>query len=358
MAQARTTPLFLALALALPSILPAQDAETAATEEAAVFVQTMIVPDPDQSVTRQFFGQVAALDTVDISFEVGGYLEFLEAREGAVVPEGSLLAQLDLSPFERAVERAELNLAQAERDLARATTLAERNVSSEVRAENAETARALADVALREAREALADARIEAPFDALVANRLGTPFTTIEPGRPILRLHNMSEVRVEFELPERLFEFIDDPVDVTFTGRIAGNETDIPLTFREFRAETTGIGQSYQISLAAAPKIGPALFPGRSIIVVAEIAQAQDGVRLPASAIISRPDGTLSAAVVAQGSGAVTVRHVPVEVASEDGTSFSVTGLEPGTEIVAIGAHLISDGQTVKRFTGLTVEGS
>ncbi|MEL6511185.1 MAG: efflux RND transporter periplasmic adaptor subunit [Pseudomonadota bacterium] len=357
MTQAQTS-LIVVFAILAPLFAFAQDADTAVTDAQPVFVQTMTVPSAEQSLTRQFFGQVAALETVDISFEVGGSLTRLEAREGAFVARGEVLGQLDLAPFERAVERAKLTLAQAERDLERAQKLAQRNVTSAVQAENAETARDLADVALREARDALEDATITAPFDALVADRLGTAFANIEPGTPVLRLHNMSETRVEFDLPERLLTQIGDPADVTFKGRYVGRDADIPLAFREFRAETTGIGQSYTVSLAAAPVEDLRLLPGRTMTVMATLKQPSAAVGLPASAIVTQPDGRQTVVAVIPQGDALIARHVPVEVQSANGTDFTSVGLEPGLEIVAIGAHLIADGDLLKRFTRLTQEGS
>ena len=357
MTQVQTS-MIVIFAILWPMFAAAQSADEAAAEVRPVFVQTMIVPSPEQNLTRQFFGQVAALETVDISFEVGGYLTMLDAREGALVAQGDLLGQLDLGPFERAVERAELTLAQAERDLERANTLAQRNVTSAVQAENAATARDLADVALREAREALADATIAAPFDALVADRLGTAFTNVEPGTPILRLHNMSEIRVEFDLPERLLTVIGDPADVTFTGQYVGREAGIPLSFREFRAETTGVGQSYTISLAAAPVKDVRLLPGRTMTVMAILQQQLDGLLLPASAIANHPGGGQTVVAVVQRGDALVAEQIPVEVQSSNGADFAVVGLEPGIEIVEIGAHLIADGTQIQRFTRLTQEGS
>ncbi|WP_172839345.1 efflux RND transporter periplasmic adaptor subunit [Tateyamaria omphalii] len=344
----------MAIALAAPTALAAEPVGDAAP----IFVQTTMVPAATQTVSRTFFGQVAALDTVDISFEVGGYLQTLNAREGATVPRGAVLAELDNAPFERAVERAELNLQQAERDLERAKTLAARNVASAVRAENAETARDLADVALREARDALSDARITAPFDALIADRLGTPFTTIEPGSPILRLHNMAELRVEFDIPERLFGTIKDPTHVTFTGQINGPNDPIPLIFREFRAETGRIGQSYTVSLAADLPQGEILLPGRAITVRAEVERDLGGIVLPATAIATQPEGGHVVVALDQNETGLTARHVDVTVSSRNGTQFTVDGVQAGTEIVEVAAHMIEDGQPVKRFQGLTVEGS
>ncbi|WP_189799500.1 efflux RND transporter periplasmic adaptor subunit [Tateyamaria sp. syn59] len=344
--------------MAFALILPAALAAEPVSEAEPIFVQTAIVPSANQSVSRTFFGRIAALETVDISFEVGGYLQILNAREGATVPRGAVLAELARAPFERAVERAELNLQQAERDLDRAQTLAARNVASAVRAENAETARDLADVALREARDALSDARITAPFDALIADRLGTPFTTIEPGVPLLRLHNMSEIRVEFDIPERLFGTIKDPTHVTFTGQIAGQSDPVPLIFREFRAETGRVGQSYTVSLAADLPQGDVLLPGRAITVKAEVERDLGGIVLPSTAIATRPGGGNVVVAVDQSETGLTARYIDVTVSSRNGTQFAVQGVTAGTEIVEIGAHLIEDGQPLKRFTGLTVEGS
>ncbi|WP_208353395.1 efflux RND transporter periplasmic adaptor subunit [Pseudaestuariivita rosea] len=350
-----------ATAICLPCFAFAQDlVEVAETDDVqAIFVQTYVVPEGSGTSTRQFFGQIAALETVDISFEVGGYLTEIEAQEGSRVSAGTPIAALDLAPFERAVERAELALAQAERDRVRAAELASRNVSSEVRAQDAETSRDLADVALREAREALADAQISAPFDGLIADRIATPFSTIQPGQPILRIHNMSEVRVEFDLPERVLSQIGDLSAIRFEGALANSDSPIDLTFREFRAETGRVGQSYTVSLAAETEQSPFLLPGRTIVVSASVEAAQDTIVIPASAIATRPDGAQVVVLVQENQkGGLIARYQPVDVTSTNGTTFQVRGLAPGNEIVRIGAHLIDEDMPLKRFVGLTVEGS
>ncbi|WP_424973119.1 efflux RND transporter periplasmic adaptor subunit [Dinoroseobacter sp. S76] len=349
----------LLLLAALPAALPvgASQSDVAAPETQPQFVKTFTVPDARAGTTRQFFGQIAALETVDISFEVGGHLELLEAQEGQTVPAGTLLARLDLAPFTRAVERAELNLAQAERALTRARTLADRNAVSNVQAEDAETARDLADVALREARDALEDAQIHAPFEAIIADRIGTAFSNVEPGMPVLRLHNMAELRVEFDLPERLLADIGDPRSVQFEGQIAGLDTRLPLEFREFRAETKQLGQSYELSLAIPAQDHAILLPGRTVVVLARTDTHQDGAEVPASAISTRPDGTHLVVAIREEGGLLRAHHIPVTVTALSGAGFLVDGLEPGTEIVEVGAHRVANNAVVKRYTGLIQEG-
>lgn len=327
-------------------------------ENAPVFVQTLMISDAEKAERRQFFGRVTALETVDLSFEVSGRLERLDAPEGARIEQGRLMAALDPAPFKRAVERAEIALQQSERQLTRAQTLANRNVASEVRAEDAKTSRDLAEVALREARDALEDAQILAPFDALVADRIASPFTTIQAGQAIIRVHNMSEVRVTFELPERIFALIGNPKAVRFAALLAERREPIPLEYREFKTETGAIGQSYTISLAVGGEAVATLIPGRTVIVQAEVPSTDPRPVLPATAITTLPSGEHVVVAVEGDGGDLLARHIPVKVATSNGSGFIVEGLPENAEVVAVGAHLIPDGRRLARYTGLTVDGN
>ncbi len=316
---------------------------------------------PEQAgatLARSFFGRIVARETVDLSFEVNGRLEVLDVTEGDQVIEGEVLAQLDLAPFERAVERAELSLLQAERDAERANALARSNATSRVQADDAETARDLAEVALREARDDLEDATIRAPYTGLVASRIAANFSNVSAGQPILRLHDMSQVRVEIDVPERLIQRVGNPERIDFSASLPAIGGDVPLELVEFQAETAAIGQSYVVTLALpAVRLASLLVPGASVTVTATLPGARDGLSLPASAVLSGPDR--DAAVLAfepTGAEEGTLRRVAVNIRSETGTEFIVDGLPQGTEIVGAGAHLLREGQAVRRYTGLTVE--
>ena len=323
-----------------------------------VFVRTMIVGAAAEVQERQFFGRIAALETADLSFEVPGYLSILDAPRGSFVSKGAQLAALDLETFERAVERAELTLAQAERDLERLQTLATRNVSSEVRAQDAETARDLAIVALSDARDALADAQLTAPFDGIVADRLVATFTNITPGQPIVRLHNMSETRVEFDLPERILAMIGDPSLVAFSTILPGQTEPVPLIFREIQAETGAVGQSYTISLAIEGAVPSRVLPGKTVTITARLLQQEDALPVPATAVITRPNGDTAVVMVVEQDGELRPEFTAVDVRSATGVDLIVAGLEPDTEIVELGGHLIGPGARLARYTGLIVEGN
>ena len=316
-------------------------------------VRTMIIEQSPLTISRHFFGRVRARETVDLAFEIGGRLALLVPEEGARIAKGDQIAALERDGLERAVARAELQRDMAARDAERARVLAESATGAATRAEDSETARDLAEIALRDARAALADATLTAPFDALVAARLTPPQSMVELGQPVLRLHDMSEVRVEIDLPERIFVEAGGLVRVAFKALgPAGTET--PLRLVSFQPDTSRIGQTYLVTLAFLDP-PPALLPGASVTIIATFPNPASGITVPVTAVIAGNDGSASVLVLEAQGESTTVRRVQVGIASSGGTTFTIEGLERGAEIVAVGAHRLADGQTVRRFTGLQI---
>lgn len=313
-------------------------------------VRTFVVAAPSETVTRQFFGQVRARETVDLSFDVAGTMILLAPEEGQRVVQGDVLAQLDLDPHVRAVERAALSLEMATREAARATTLAERQVGAATRAEDAATARDMADVALRDARAALADAILRAPFDGLIAVRITPAFSAISPGQPVLRVHDLSEMRVEIAVPEQLFQQLGSLERIGFTAERPGGR-DAALRLVAFQPDIDGVGQSYRVTLAFEDAVD--VLPGASVTVRATIPAPTQSVGIPVPALIAGNDRDASVLALVPQDDAYVLRRQAVTVVAGAGSRFSVEGLSAGSEIVAAGVHLLRDGQAVRRFTGL-----
>lgn len=321
--------------------------------ESVPVVRTITLAAPSESITRQFFGRVTARETVDLSFEVGGTLERLVPDEGTLVSRGDLLGQLELSGFERSVEQATLALDMARREAERAQTLASRQIGAAARAQDAATARDLAEVALRDAQAALADASLRAPFDGLVAVRMTPAYSAVAPGQPILKLHDMSEVRVEFALPEQVFQQAGDLADVRFSATLPAGRA-WPLRLVSFQPATGRVGQSYTVTLAFDGQPPASILPGASVAVTATLPHQGQGMAIPATALLAGNDRGASVLAIVPMGGSLQLREMPVTVGSETGVGLAVEGLPPDTEIVATGVHLLRDGQIVRRFTGLT----
>lgn len=342
-----------ALLLVLVSALTGAVALPLAAQDPLRPVKLMTVAAEEPWMTRQFFGQVAARQTVDLAFQVGGQILELPVTEGQVLATGEMIARLDMEPFELQLEQAHLQQDEADRTVERLKRLSG-SAASQVSLEQAETQAQLAALAVRDAVNRHRHATLQAPFNALVASRNIANFSTIAAGTPVVRLHDMSELRIGINVPEVLFQRSGTSGDISFNAEFPGHATQYPLVIREFNAEASAIGQTYRLTLALQSTEGLNILPGSSATVTAKAKGGLQGAALPASAVGINPDGTtyvLEFQPDADGTGAVRRRPVTVQPADTGGL-IAISGLEDGLEIVAAGLPLLEDGQKVRRFSG------
>lgn len=313
----------------------------------------MTVADQDHRVTRTFFGQVNGRQTVDLAFQVGGQIQDLPVIEGQFLSAGDMIARLDMEPFALQLEQAQLQQNEADRTVDRLRRLAG-SAASQVSLEQAGTQAQLAALALRDAANRHRRATLQAPFDALVASRKIANFSTITAGTPVVRLHDMSELWIEINVPEVLFQRFDSADDVRFHATFPSHATRYPLVLREFTAEASAVGQTFQVTLALQSTDGLHILPGSSATVTAEAAGGLQGAVLPASAVGIDPDGSTYVLLFQpEPDGIGTLRRQSVIVQpADDGSFVAISGLETGVEIVAAGLSVLENGQNVRRFSG------
>lgn len=335
-------------------VLAAALAGPASAQETVRPVKLMTVNSAPEAATRHFFGNVVARQTVDLAFQVGGQIVEFPAIEGQPVAKDGLIARLDLADFERTVDQALLQKDQADRAVARLKKLGSDTVS-QVSIDDAVTQAGLADISVREARLALERATLNAPFDALVAARNVANFSTIGAGTAVARLHDMSELRIEIDVPEILFQTAGENPDVQVFAKFPAGPERYPLEVREFNAEASTVGQTYRLTFGLPPPEGLRILPGSSVTVIAELGSLGiEGIALPATAIALGTDGSPFVYLFEEtdgGMGKLSKQAVELQPA-DDGALIAVSGIEPGMEIVAAGAASLEDGQIVRRFTG------
>ncbi|MEM6387589.1 MAG: efflux RND transporter periplasmic adaptor subunit [Pseudomonadota bacterium] len=307
----------------------------------------------DGSIDRRFFGRVTAKETVDLAFQVSGQVMEFPAVEGEPIPEGGLIAKLDLEPFELALEQARTQQIQADRNLQRFQRL-EGSAVSQVSVDDATTQAELASIAVRNAERSLRQATLAAPFTALVASRNVANFSTINAGTPVVRIHDMSELRIEIDVPEIIFQTAGEDPDVELSARFPAIDEDFALGVREFNAETSSIGQTFRITLGMPPPNGQVILPGSSVTVTAILKLGEPRVVIPASSVLTANDGSAEVLLFEPaGAEEGTVKRVPIEIEpTPEGEVQVLSGLSEGQEIVASGAALLADGAQVRRFTG------
>ncbi|MEP3331855.1 efflux RND transporter periplasmic adaptor subunit [Sedimentitalea sp.] len=316
-------------------------------------VKLATVPAGETGIKRVFFGRVVARETVDLAFQVDGQIVDFPVEEGASISAGSIVATLDQVPFKLASDEARARSVQAHRTLERYQKLLGSAVS-ETAVQDEETAVELADIAVRNAERALSQATLHAPFDSVVAARLVPNFSTISAGTPVVRLHDMSDLRIEIDVPETLFQRAGRSTKVDLQAEFPAVEGAFPLELREYNAETEQVGQTYKITLGMTPPEGLPILPGSSAKVTAVLHLGPSRIEIPISAVSIGNDSSTSVMVFSPtGADEGTVTRTAIEIAATDrGTVEVLSGVEPRQEIVAIGASELEDGATVRRFVG------
>lgn len=337
------------------AVLLALTAVPAAAQESLRPVKLMVATARVLELERQFFGRVAAKESVDLAFQVGGQVIEFPVLEGRKIARGDLIARLDPVPFELSRDQAQLQRDQADRNFERMKKLQGSTVS-EVALQDTETAAALAAIQLRNAEWALEQSQMQAPFDGLISSRYTSLFATVAAGAPVVRMHDVSEYHIQVDVPEILFQRAGRQDDLTITARFPSGPEEFPLEVLEFDAETADVGQTFRITFGMAPPEGLNILPGSSVTVSVLAHRDRKTIVVPPSALVISPageTGVMQFEPAGAETGTVTWRPVTVEP-TQLGTTQILSGLEDGAEIVAAGGGALEDGQAVHRFNGFS----
>ncbi|MBZ0331800.1 efflux RND transporter periplasmic adaptor subunit [Halomonas sp. ANAO-440] len=300
--------------------------------------------------SRRFVGRVEALRTVDLSFRVGGQLIELPATQGEVIPEGELIARLDPADYELAARRAESEYQLASREMERTRQLLENQSISQSAFDEIRTTYELAAVQRDSARQDLSYTTINAPFDALVTRRLIENHSNVQPNTAILRVQDVTELRVRFNVPESLMHYVVDPERFEVEGELLSLPGErFRLAYREHVTEPDEVAQTYEVDFAIVDHDAVAAFPGMTVAVTVALTDAVEhgALMVPLAALDKDSEGNFRVWIYRDDDRRVEPRSVLVgEVHGE--TVPVVAGLQPGERIVAAGAHLLQEGERVR----------
>ena len=307
-----------------------------------------------QGVTEQLYefpARVEALQSVDISFEVGGPLAELPIREGETLRQGALVAALDPTDFQLALQEAEVQLRLAAQDLNRKHKVLQENGIAKSQVEDARSLYELQKVRLSKAKERLQDSRITSPFDGFVARRFFDRHVNIRPGEPVARLLDLTSLQVVFNAPEQLLassspdRLIGAWAEFSFAP---GQEFE--LAYYENRGEADSLVQTYEISMTMDNPGDWNILPGMTATVRLKLRDSSAGmIVIPASAIVPAPDSELSVWVYAPDTQKVYRRHIEPGPLQQGGIPIK-EGLEPGEQIIVTGASHLQAGMRVQPF--------
>lgn len=345
-----TRPVIAWLALASTALIAACSGEAAQEPEIVKTARIETVETASKGVTREFVGRVEARIAIDVTMQVGGRLQEFPVEEGHRVEQGDLIARLEVQDYNRAIREAQVRVEQTRTDLTRARELYEQNAAPKAQLDSAQTAYDLAVVALDQMRQNLNYARFTAPFDGLVTRKYVDNHAQIEPGTPIARLQDTSELRVAIQVPEDLIATVSaDSVEMYASFAFAPDRR-FPLEYRELIAEPDQASQTYKVMMALPEDVPASILPGMTANVVANVMSrtaGSDAVRVPVGALDDAPDGGFVVWTYDESNGAVAPRAVTAS-RLENGAIAVTEGLQAGERIVTAGVAGLQEGMRVR----------
>ncbi|MDA3857239.1 MAG: efflux RND transporter periplasmic adaptor subunit, partial [Roseovarius sp.] len=155
--------------------------------------------------TIEAVGTTRALQSIEIVPEVDGRLVELAIEPGAEVQQGDILARLDDTIQRADLVEAEAILTERRQNVERIRQLRLTNAVSQASQEEATARLAEATAEVERTRRRLEDRLIKAPFAGVVGLTNYDVGARVSEGQVLTRLDDLSEIEVEFSLPETVF---------------------------------------------------------------------------------------------------------------------------------------------------------
>ncbi|HET9485032.1 MAG TPA: efflux RND transporter periplasmic adaptor subunit, partial [Xanthomonadales bacterium] len=303
-------------------------------------VEVVTATNADFAPVQRVPGSVVSRADARVAAEQAGRVTIV-ADVGSTVAAGDVLARVDdealqlaIDDNEAALARIDAQLAFAERQLERMSSLEQRSSLAATQLDQSRSERdmlvqdrARARVTLAESRRRLRAATIRAPFAGVVAERYTQVGEFLAAGAPVVRLVDTQAVEVRAQAPVALAAQLKagDAVTLEESGRVE---------LETIRAVVpVGDAQSRQLEVRVA--MSNAAWPiGTAVDVALPSRGRHESVAVPRDALILRQDGTYVFRITADG----TAERIAIETGATRGDLVEVRGA------VAAGDRLVVRG--------------
>lgn len=310
------------------------------------------------AASRSFTGTVAARVQSDLGFRVSGKVLERLVDAGQTVTRGQPLMRIDPVDLRLAVN-AQQQAAAAARAQAKQTAQEEvryRNLlgTGAVSASAYDQAKAAADAAKAQlsaaeaqaevARNASRYAELVADGDGVVMETLAEPGQVVSAGQVVVRVAHAGPREALIQLPETLRPTVGSAGQATLFGR---DGVSVPTRLRQLSDAADPLTRTFEARYVLEGELANAPLGATVTIQIADGHSGAHGdLQVPVGALFDAGKGP-GVWVINGSPTKVTWRPVTVLRVSDEGAR--VTGrLMHGERIVALGAHLLRDGEQVR----------
>ena len=326
-------------------------------------VKTMLVSAPDLGGIRYFPGRVDADKRAELAFRVAGKVQELLVKEGDMVKQGDVVAKLDPTDFQIAVDNKQATFTRAEKDYERGKKLVKEGHISKRDFDGLEATFLSTRAEFNLAKQQLDYTELKAPFDGVIARRHIQSFEEVEAKQSIVTLNDNEILEVKFDLPENLIlriqhqegveiEELSLPRYKILVTASFQSQTDkeYTLSFKEISTKADEKTQTFTATYTMPAPDDFNLMPGMSATVKIDSSQyikaEKNSFKLPVSAVVA--DAGLQGVVWIVNEENMQVEPVSVKVGIMKGNQIQITeGIEEGQRVVVAGVPFLYKGLKV-----------
>src|SRR5881628_2691985 len=307
------------------------------------------------SISRTFTGIVEARVQSDLGFRVGGKILERSVNMGQRVQKGQMLIRLDpvdlklsLAAQEANVEAARAKYTQAKADEARYAALVK---SGAVSHQEYDQARATLDSAKAQLDAAEAQARVSnnssgyavllADADGVIVRTLSEPGQVVAAGQTVVQLAHDGPREALINLPEG----VRPDLGTVASARLYGRDQVCQARLRELSDAADPASRTFAARYVLEGEAASTPFGSTvTIELLTKQTSGSECVQLPVGAIHDRGSGP--GVWIVDDKLEVKFRAVAIASIGQEQVVLS-SGVQAGEKVVALGAHLLHEGQVV-----------
>jgi RND family efflux transporter MFP subunit len=304
---------------------------------------------------RAFTGIVAARVQSDLGFRVSGKIIERLVDAGQVIKAGTPLYRIDATDYEHAITAELGNVAAAKARLIQAAADEKRYrrllPSGAVSASEYDAAKAAADSAralLEAAQAQLKVAQDESRYSTLAADADGTVVETlVEPGQVVsagqivARIAHVGPREASVNLPETVRPAIGSAAQASLYGR----DARWPAQLRQLSDSADPLTRTYEARYVLDGDAATAPL-GATVTILLPSGESAERTAVPLGALRDEGEGA-GVWVFDDKTSTVAFRPVRIDQVGAE-TAILSSGVSVGERIVALGAHLLHEGQRVR----------
>lgn len=300
-------------------------------------VSSVMVTDKFEAV-----GTIEAAEAITVVSEIDAIVTELPFAEGQGIEKGGVIALMDDQQFAAAFASAAATRDQARIMFDRTKSIVEAGAGATQELDAATAALKVAEANLEVVHVRLSKTKISAPFAGVLGARQVSPGAFLRTGTAITTLTQLSQLKITFAAPERIFPLLSRGSEVSVStpayldykliGKIDVIDPVVDVATRSVRiiARVNNPERKFR--------------PGMSANVSAVLSERPNSLTIPDEAVFSEGNQTFVYVVKPDN----TVARTPVTLGARQTASVEVTnGLSAGMKVIRAGHQKLYDGAKV-----------